>query len=63
MSTLGIAKRVFGMAHVERTQKANERQIVACADGGPKNPDGEQKGKELFSPLLFFLAMALQRFD
>jgi hypothetical protein len=63
MSTIGIAERVFGMTEAQRTIKANERQIVAREDSESENLDGEPKGKEQFHPSIFFLAMALQRFD
>ena len=62
MSTLGIAKRVFGMTKAQKTQRANEQQIVARVDGESKDLNLEQKGKEQFNPSKVFLALALQSF-
>ena len=63
MSTVGIAKRVFGMANVRKTQRSNERQTVARVDGESRDLDGEQKVKEQFNPSIIFLAMAVQSLD
>lgn len=60
MSTMGIAKRIFGMTQTKKTQRVNERQIVASVDGEFKDMNLEQKGKEQFNPSVFFLAMAVQ---
>lgn len=60
MSTLGIAKRVFGMTKAQKTPRANEQQIVDHVDGEPKGLNLEQEGKEQFNPSMFYLAMALQ---
>jgi hypothetical protein len=62
MSTIGIAKRVFGMIKAQETPRANEQQLVAHVDGELKNLNPEQKGKEPFDPSVFFFAMALQSF-
>jgi hypothetical protein len=62
MSTIGIAKRIFGMTKAQKTQRANEQQIVSRVNGEPKGLNLEQKGKEQFNPSKVFLAMALQSF-
>ena len=63
MSTIGITKRVFGMTEAQKTNRANEQQIIARVDAESQDMNLEQKGKERFNPAIFFLAMAVQSFD
>lgn len=63
MATIGITKRILGMTKAQKTQKANERQSVARADGNFKDLDLEQDGKAPFSTSMIYLALALKSFD
>ena len=63
MAAIGITKHVLGMTKAQKTQRANERQIIARVDGKSKDLKLEQKGKQQFNPSIFFLAMAVQSFD